>query len=151
MSLSLYLLHAAQRSDLGCPNCVSVSSPFGRDYSAKCHRDLVVSLFFLFKGSRVSSAISSILRRCVPSLHPHTQHLCVCSHLCREVGEEFVPVSGVERRGGCRWVRRENEQRCNPLSSGCLIIFVFFGTLYVSKCNVGTPAILARCDKNWAK
>lgn len=53
---------------LSCPNC----SPFGRNYSAKCHRSIVVPLLF-FKGYNVSSVTSSILKRYIPSLrstHP---------------------------------------------------------------------------------
>lgn len=34
------------------------------------------------------------------------------------------------------------------LSAVGLIIFISFGTVYISKHNVRTPAVLARCDEN---
>lgn len=53
-------------------------------------------------------------------------------------------MSAVEKHGGCR---REYELHWNPVSTECPIIFIFFGTEYVLKHNVRTPAILARCVK----
>lgn len=130
MSLSLSLLHAAQQSDLTGLSKLSlclhllVQCKMSQGYS---------SLHLLLnKGYGVTSDVSSILGKYILSLHPHTQHLCWFSHLCREMvplaGErEFVYMSAVERHSGCR---REPELHWNPVSTECPIIFTFFGICF---------------------
>lgn len=147
LSLFIYTLLLSNLILLSCPDCVS--SCFGRDYNAKCHRDILVSLFFLLKGYSVSSVISSILRRCILSLNPHTQHLCLFSHLCRAVvGEKSLCTWGQWRDMVDADDSEGSMSGIATLSAVGLIIFISFGTVYISKHNVRTPAVLARCDEN---
>lgn len=133
---------------LGCPNCVSVSSHFSRDYSAKCRRDIAVFLLFFFKG--FSSDISFILRSYIASLNPHTQHRCL-------LYKEMVSLS--EEKNLCMWVKwgdtvgaDDSEGRMSSIATlsavvpnnfSCSLVLCLF-----QNTSVRTPAILARCDKN---
>lgn len=136
---------------LGCPNCVSVSSHFGRDYSAKCRRDIAVFLLFLFKG--FSSDISSILRRYIASLNPHTQRWCLLSHLYREM----VSLSG--EKSLCMLVKwrdivdaGDSEGSMSSIATLSAVVPNNFSCSLVpclfQNTSVRTPAILARYDKN---
>lgn len=145
VSLSLSLLHAAQQSDLTGLSKLSlclhllVQCKMSQGYS---------SLHLLLnKGYGVTSDVSSILGKYILSLHPHTQHLCWFSHLCREM----VPLAGervclYECSGETQWMQKGAWIALEPcqdwVSNNFHILWY-----YVLKHNVRTPAIRARCVK----
>lgn len=78
----------------------------------KCHRDIVVSIFFLLTAAEFLCHLSLLkdLYSLTESTHPAP--VFVQPFLQRDVtgwGEELVCVSAAERHGACRWSRGDHE------------------------------------------
>lgn len=99
----------------------------------KCHRDIVVSIFFLLTAAEFLCHLFLFkdLYSLTESTHPAP--VFVQPFLQRDVTgwwEELVCVSAAERRSGCRRSRGDHEWHCYPQQCSRLMIFLFFGTVF---------------------